>query len=282
MRFLRSWCVVVVFAGVFVASAAAFGFTDEAQLPPDMELASPYSFQLGARNGCPPYYYEQQSGFLPPGVSINQTGLISGTPQIGGTFQTWLAVKDQCPGDSSERLFQFYVVDPSPLSIKTAVLKSAVNRVFYRSELVSSEAGVLTWTVNTGQLPAGLTMSRDGAISGVSAVVGSFTFKVKVNDGRRTATKELTLVVVPRLGFVTKRLPRLRVGHVFRANIVAQGGVAPRRLAIVGGSLPPGVRLASGVFSGKPRVAGRFRVAVRVTDAQGAASTRTLLLVVHR
>jgi hypothetical protein len=103
MRFFRVSSVLALLAAVFAASAAAFGFTDEAQLPPDMQLGAPYSFQLSARNGCPPYYYEQQSGYFPGGVGMNRDGLISGTPQLGGTYQVWLAAKNQCPGDSSER-----------------------------------------------------------------------------------------------------------------------------------------------------------------------------------
>ena len=88
---------------------------------------------LSARSGCPPYYYEHQSGYFPPGVSMTGNGLISGTPQIGGTFQSWLAVKNQCPGDSSERLFTFYVVDPAPFVINTPELPTV--QVFPRTKL---------------------------------------------------------------------------------------------------------------------------------------------------
>jgi hypothetical protein len=209
-------------------------------------------------------------------------GLISGTPQIGGTFQSWLAVKNQCPGDSSERLFTFYVVDPAPLVINTPELKPAARGVAYQAELLSSEAGVLTWTLNAGQLPVGLKLSKDGMISGTPAAGGSYTFRAKVNDGRRTATKEFMLIVTPRLGFATKHLPRASVGHVLRTRIVAQGGVAPLRVTIVRGALPRGVRFAAGLLSGKPRVAGTFRFTVKVTDAHSLSSTRTFVLTVRR
>ncbi len=281
MRFFRLFCLVAVLAGVFAASAAAFGFTDEALLPPDLQLGSPYSFQLSARSGCPPYYYVQESGFLPPGVSMSGDGLISGTPQIGGTYQAWLAVKNQCPGDSSERLFTFYVVDPQPLIVKTSTLKTAMKGAYYQAELLSSEAGVLTWSLNAGQLPVGVTLSKDGKIMGMPATTGSYAFRAKVNDGRRTATKDFTLVVGPRLEFVTRRLPRATMGHEFRATIAVRGGTAPLRWTIVRGALPRGVRFAAGEFFGRPRNAGTFRVTVKVTDANSASSTRTFVLVVH-
>ena len=79
MRFFRVSSVLALLAAVFAGSAAAFGFTDEALLPPDMQLGAPYGFQLSARSGCPPYYYEQQSGYFPGGVGMNRDGLISGT-----------------------------------------------------------------------------------------------------------------------------------------------------------------------------------------------------------
>jgi hypothetical protein len=282
MRVFRTTAAVAVLAAVFAASAAAFGFTDEALLPPDMQLGSPYSFQLSARSGCPPYYYEHQSGYFPPGVSMTGDGLISGTPQFGGSFQAWLAVKNQCPGDSSERLFTFYVVDPSPFVIKTPELTQAASGVSYEAELLSSEAGVLAWTLNAGQLPTGLKLSKDGVLTGIPAAGGSFTFRVKVNDGRRTATKEFTLVVTPRLGFATKHLPSARVGHALHARIIAEGGVAPLKVTIVRGALPRGVRLAVGVLSGTPRIAGRFQFALKVTDANGVSATRTFVLRVSR
>jgi hypothetical protein len=283
MRVFRTTAAVAVLAAVFAASAAAFGFTDEALLPPDMHLGSPYTFQLSARSGCPPYYYEHQSGSFPPGVSMTSDGLISGTPQIGGTYQTWLAVKNQCPGDSSERLFTFYVVDPSPLEIKTPALGAGVKGAYYKVELRSTEAGVLAWTLNSGQLPLGLTLTKDGAVLGLPTVAGSFSFMAKVNDGRRTASKDFTLTINPAMAFATKPLLEAAVGRRLHQSLEVRGGTRPLiRWEILNGSPPRGVRFASGVFAGKPQVAGTFRITVRVFDANSLSATRTFVLRVRR
>lgn len=282
MRVFRTTAVVVALAAVFAASASAFGFTDEAQLPPDMQLGSPYSFQLSARSGCPPYYYEHQSGYFPPGVSMTGNGLISGTPQIGGSFQSWLAVKNQCPGDSSERLFTFYVADPAPFTVTTAALSAGFQGAAYQAQLLSSEAGVLTWTLNSGHLPDGLKLTKDGFITGLPTESGSFGFRAKVNDGRRTATKDFTLSITGRMAFVTKPSLAARVGRQLRTSIAVRGGVRPLRWQILKGSLPRGVRFTYGVFAGTPRVAGTFRITVRVLDANSLSSTRTFVLTVRR
>lgn len=268
-------------AAVFVASAAAFGFTDEAQLPPDMQLGSPYSFQLSARSGCPPYYYEQQSGSFPPGVGMNRDGLISGTPQLGGTYQAWLAVKNQCPGDSSERLFSFYVVDPAPFAVRTSVLHPAVKGSSYEVQLLSTESGVLTWTLNGGALPTGLKLSPAGSLLGQPRTFGTYSFRVKVNDGRRAATQDLTLVVQPGFALVAKTV-RLHVGQAFRTRVVIRGGVPPFQWSRVSGKLPRGVRFVAGEFRGRPQVPGTFRVTIRVIGHDRVMTAQTFTLVVHR
>jgi hypothetical protein len=283
MRVLRTTAVIAALAAVFAASALAFGFTDEAQLPPDMHLGSLYSFQLSARSGCPPYYYEHQSGDFPPGVSMTRDGLISGAPQLGGTYQTWLAVKNQCPGDSSERLFKFYVVDPQPMRIRTGGFFAAIKGSAYEYRLLSTEGGVVTWSLNSGHLPDGLRLTKEGLILGLPRVTGSFLFRVKANDGRRTATETFTLDVVSRLALSTRsQLPSAAVGRHYRARLGVHGGVRPYRWQVLRGSPPRGVRFASGIFAGTPRVAGTFRITVRAWDAQNASSTRTFVLTVRR
>jgi hypothetical protein len=209
-------------------------------------------------------------------------GLISGTPQFGGTFRSWLAVKNQCPGDSSERLFTFYVVDPAPFTVKTASLLAGSKGSAYQAELLSSEAGVLTWTLNSGRLPTGLRLTNDGVILGLPTASGSFEFTAKVNDGRRTAIKDFTLVIDQKLAFETKPSVAARVGRRLRKSLEVRGGVRPLRWEILRGSTPRGVRFAYGVFAGTPRVAGTFRITVRVWDAQNVSSTRTFVLTVRR
>lgn len=281
MRFFRVSSVLALLAAVFAGSAAAFGFTDEALLPPDMQLGAPYSFQLSARSGCPPYYYEQQSGYFPGGVGMNRDGLISGTPQLGGSYQVWLAVKNQCPGDSSERLFTFYVADPAPLLVRTGGFYPAVKGSSYSYELLSSESGVLTWTLNAGHLPPGLRLTPRGLILGKPTAFGTYRFRVKVNDGRRTATQDFTLPVQPRFALVAKTL-HLQVGHAFRSRVSVRGGLQPFQWSMAGGKLPRGVRFVAGEFRGRPQVAGTFRVGITVTGHDRVYSTKTFVLVIRR
>ena len=56
-----------------------------------------------------------------------------------------------------------------------------------------------TWSVNSGTLPAGLTLSSAGVLSGTPTTIGSFPFSVNVIDANNgIATTSITLVVTPR------------------------------------------------------------------------------------
>jgi hypothetical protein len=141
----------------------------------------------------------------------------------------------------------------------------------------------VTWTLNSGHLPEGLRLTKEGLILGLPRVTGSFLFRVKANDGRRTATESLTLDVVGRLALSTRtRLPSGSVGRHYRTRLDVHGGLTPYRWQVLRGSPPRGVRFAYGVLAGTPRVAGTFRITVRAWDAESASSTRTFVLTVRR
>ena len=241
---------------------------------PDMHVGAPYSFRLPAPSGCPQSSFERQDGALPSGVTLSPGGLISGTPHIGGTYD--VALRTQC----SELRLEVYAVDPAPLVVRFGGFFPAVRGKPYVYDLRSTESGVLTWTVDRGALPPGLRLTNN-LILGVPTVFGSFTFRVKVDDGRRTATRNFTLRVQPRFALVGKTL-RLRVGHTFRTRVVVRGGVRPFQWSIARGKLPRGVRFVRGAFLGRPQEPGTSRVTIRVVDHESLQVTRTFTLVIRR
>lgn len=54
----------------------------------------PYSQQLSATGGTPPYTWSLTSGALPAGLSLSSSGLISGTPAASGGFSFTVTVRD--------------------------------------------------------------------------------------------------------------------------------------------------------------------------------------------
>lgn len=88
-----------------------------------------------------------------------------------------------------------------PLVISTTSLPDTVTGSAYAAKLGAAGGnGNCTWSVLSGSLPGGLSLSGTGTISGTPTTAGSFTFTVKVTDGQLSDSKGLTIKVTPRSG----------------------------------------------------------------------------------
>jgi hypothetical protein len=68
---------------------------------PGATRGSPYTFQLKAAGGRPPYTWAIVSGHLPSGMTLSDAGLISGTPSSGdapGAYKFKVQLTDSTPG----------------------------------------------------------------------------------------------------------------------------------------------------------------------------------------
>jgi hypothetical protein len=86
-----------------------------------------------------------------------------------------------------------------PPSVSTTTLPAGTVSTPYSATLVASGGTApYTWSVTTGTLPAGLTLSAAGAISGTPTAAGTSTFTVTVSDSSSpvlTATQTLVIQV---------------------------------------------------------------------------------------
>jgi hypothetical protein len=100
-----------------------------------------------------------------------------------------------------------------PLVVQTSSLPKAYVRQPYKTLLVA-RGGILPlkWEVTDGALPAGLTLLREGTLTGTPADTGQFRFTVKVTDGGNPAyerKQELVLLVVAPLMVQWGRYPAI-------------------------------------------------------------------------
>jgi len=103
--------------------------------------------------------------------------------------------------ENGDNMVEYFAVagDQAVLTVSTATLDPGTSGIAYSATLESvGGEGTKTWTVTTGALPAGITLSNAGVLSGTPTATGTFNFTVKVTDSDTPpaeATKALTLVV---------------------------------------------------------------------------------------
>lgn len=160
----------------------------------------------------------------------------------------------------------------NPLSVSTTSLSQGQITVAYSATL-SATGGTApySWTVKSGSLPAGLSLSTAGAISGTPTAAGASTFVAQVTDSKSASAASGNLSIAISGGMLTittTTAPTGTVGTAYNFQLAATGGVPPYTWAVASGSsLPAGLSLSSaGVVSGTPTAAGTFSPSVAVTD----------------
>lgn len=115
---------------------------------------------------------------LPPGLQLSTAGIVSGITSQAGYWTIHATVTDTLPTSTSRYLS--VIVNPLP-SILTASLPNPVAGTAYQQTLQGTGGtGTLTWSA-TG-LPAGLSISPSGTISGTPTASGQFTPTITVTD----------------------------------------------------------------------------------------------------
>lgn len=160
-------------------------------------------------------------------------------------------------------------------TITTATLPGGGEGTAYAASLAASGGTPpYLWGLAGGSLPAGLSLSTGGVITGTPTAGGTSTFTVQATDSASAAdTQILSLTVGSNLQITTPGPPPATVSVPYQAQLQAAGGTAPYTWAVTSGSLPPGMSLSStGVLSGTPTALGGFVAAVTVTDASGQSA----------
>jgi len=237
----------------------------------------PYSFQFTATGGGT-QTWSVASGALPAGLTLNpSTGVLSGTPTQTGDSHFQIKVVDG--NRSNIQTYTLPVVEPLQITSPTSAA-ALVGRTYTLQLTASGGRSPYTWRADA--LPDGFTLDpTTGAITGSSTAAGSSVVSVTVTDSvGLQQSQQLTFSVARKLAVASASLPSAKVGRRYSARIKTRGGVAPRTWTVVGGTLPPGLRLAkhTGVLAGTPRRAGIFRLRVRVTDAAGSRATKSVAL----
>lgn len=265
----------------------------------EAESSSTWSVALEATGGDGFFEWTVESGQLPPGLSLSvmrdQHGrplhtIIQGVPTATGTWSFVLRARSADWTDV--KAFEIVVHKPGSIVVNiTGNLPSGSFGMAYEGQLLAAGGSApYTWSLASGSLPPGLSLSTSGRVFGSPLKDGTFTFEARVVDvAGREAVGPVQVVIAPpgQLTCVTDKLPTGRVGVEFPSTmVIAAGGVAPhtftteqaRRLSngtsdpgqpFPPGNAPPGLVLGQdGMVTGTPTAAGRYVWMVRITDAR--------------
>ncbi len=154
-----------------------------------------------------------------------------------------------------------------------AVLPDAPLAVPY-SVALAATGGVSPYIwISQGRLPAGLSLSRAGVISGTPIALGTVSFTVQVTDSftpQQQAVRTFSITVASILSISTASLPNALQNSPYSQQFQNVGGTAPFTWTVTRGVLPAGLTLTTGgMLQGTPRGLESQSVDVTVADSQG-------------
>jgi len=255
-----------------------------ATLAPGTAGAAYANTTITQTGGMDPTTFVVTSGALPSGVTLSSAGVVSGTPNVVGTFAFTVVANDSnnCPGS---RAYSLAIACPtitlSPMSVSNGTIGGA-----YTATTITQSGGVgpATFAVTSRALPTGMTLSSAGLLSGTPTATGTFNFTVTATDTNGcTGARSYTLTIeCPIITVSPTSVSNGTIGGAYASTTITQsGGVGPATFAVTSGALPSGILLSSaGVVSGAPTAIGTFSFTVTATDANGCTGARSYSLTI--
>jgi hypothetical protein len=140
------------------------------------------------------------------------------------------------------------------------------------SQTITSSGGITpySYSITTGTLPGGVTLSSGGVISGTPTTAGVYNFTITATD-QNTCTGSISYAMniggCPSITFLPTTLPSGMVGSAYSQTITASGGTVPYSYSVTSGLLPSGLSLTTlGVLSGTPASSGTFNFTITASD----------------
>src|SRR5271165_3047706 len=270
----QTFTLTVAPGNPMITSAGATTFTENA----------PGTFTVTADGDSP--ITDAETGALPAGVTLSPDGTLSGTPAFGtaGTYPIDVTATD-ANANTATQTFTLTVAPGNPV-ITSAAATTFTENAQGTFTVTADGDGPFTYA-ETGALPAGVTLSPDGTLSGTPAfgTAGTDTIDVTATDANaNTATQTFTLTVAPGSPVITSAAATTFTENAQGTFTVTADGDGPFTFTVAFGSLPSGVSLTpGGLMAGTPAFGtnGDYPMLLEVTDTNGNIGFRIFNLVVE-
>ncbi|MGH9824476.1 MAG: putative Ig domain-containing protein, partial [Blastocatellia bacterium] len=281
---------------------------------------APYSATLTATGGTAPYTWSllSTSGPIPPGLTLSESGAISGTPSATNSYGFTVQVTDGT-GKTAQSDFFIIVTDPNAAVggygaqfISQSVPTTLSPGQQFVASITWLNTGVASWNGGTtgtstqlGSLDPlnnetwGLKRLAFGASQTIASQTqaqmsfnlfapttpGFYDFQWQMVQDSGVGffgdrTPDIVIVVGnPGLAITTPTLPTVQYGQLTSIQLNAFGGKPPYSWSLASGALPTGLVLDStGLISGTVTGAGIFTFTLQATDSAANSSSRTYSL----
>ena len=252
----------------------------------------PYSAQIPVLFGTPPYTFALSPlSYLPPGLTLTPSGLITGIAASAGQFYPTYTVTD-ANGFTINNQITFNIVTPLqtwPLDNtqppgETQFWDASVGVPFAPPVpligLIAQGIVPYTWSVTPGStLPPGLNVDSVNILSGTPAEIGQYNFLLRAADGRGRTTDITIQMNVRQLHILQNSLAPGTTGMPYSQQLTGGGGTPPYSFTATYGLGCPGLTLSSsGLISGTPTQICSGLPTFVLTDALSNTFTRNFLI----
>ncbi len=243
---------------------------------PNGQLTQAYDQTLSGSGGAGPYTFVLAGALPPPLVLDGGTGSITGTPTSAGIYPFSVVATDSlgCSGSQDYSL----IIDPTgcpSITLTPTILPDGAQGAPYAETVeAGGGAGPYTYALTAGALPDGMTLNTvSGEISGAPMESGAYGFNITATDSNQcTGSQSYTLTITCPVITLSpeENLPDAVAGIPYLTNITANGGTAPYKFEIIGGTQHKGVFLGEGgtVF-GMTEAGGNKNITVQAIDVNG-------------
>ncbi len=250
-------------------------------------VGTPNSVQLAGSGGISPYTWAVVPGYtLPAGLSLSTAGVLSGTPFASGTGTTNISFEMKDAGTpnplSASRVLGISIAPASAIIFAGAMpATSKVNQAYAGSAAASGGAGALTYSLNSGTLPTGLSLNpANGSVTGTTTAAGTFNFSIKAADAfGDSATQAYQIVVTAPLLTITPgpgSLPFAVTGQAYSQTLSVAGGTGSGYVWTISGlsnGLTSSANGASVTINGPATTAGTVNFTATAIDGAGNGSS---------